>query len=207
MLPKTLAADWAALFASDHNSVAVFDHSVLFPLQRKTELYMMLAAVGEPRVVMEIGADKGGGLYHWCALPSVERVIACEIRGTPYRDAFEAAFPHIDFLWLPVPSREESTIVAVEAWLGDDTIDVLFLDGEKAHFYEDLVAYLSYVAGYVLFHDIRDEATGQAWRRAVGDKAEIVCTVDWFTAPQTEHGAWLREWKGQSCGVGVLRTT
>ena len=43
-----------------------------------------------PTTIYEIGADKGGGLYHWCmSCPTVKHVIACEIRGLPYKELFE----------------------------------------------------------------------------------------------------------------------
>jgi hypothetical protein len=211
-LPPTIVQDWRNLLSGEHSSDAVFDHPVLFPLQRRSELRRMLAAAGSPRVVMEIGADKGGGLYHWCTMPSVRAVIACEIRGTPYSAEFEAAFPHIAFLWLPETSRD-ATPQKVRDWLGTIRIDVLFIDGDKCAFYDDWETYRSMVTGTVFFHDIQDESTGNDWRRVkkeVGyDKcSEILDTSDWQRTPNppvTAHDGWLQYWKGASCGVGVLK--
>ena len=72
----------------------VFKTDTFFPLQRKKELVKMLnvARGYNPKVIYEIGTCDGGGLYHWCkSVVGVERVIASEIRGTPYQHEFEKA--------------------------------------------------------------------------------------------------------------------
>jgi hypothetical protein len=212
-LPPTLVSDWAGLLAGPHSSDAVFDHPVLFPLQRKSELRRMLQAAGSPTVVMEIGADKGGGLYHWCTIPSVKAVVACEIRGTPYSAVFEAAFPHIDFLWLPYSSLIPETVERVESWLGGRKINTLFIDGDKSYFDKDYGLYSPFVDGTVFFHDIQDESTGAAWQRVkrtvdASRCSEILDVSDWQSTshpPRTCHEGWLQYWKGASCGVGVIK--
>jgi hypothetical protein len=55
----------------------VIDSPLMFPLQRPAEMELMFSAARtvNPKVVMEIGADKSGGLYHWCrSVGSVEVV-------------------------------------------------------------------------------------------------------------------------------------
>jgi hypothetical protein len=166
----------------------IFDSGLLFPLQRRVEMERMMeiATLIQPRTYMEIGADKGGGLWAWCQyMPSLRRVIACEIRGVPYRDYFETAFPHIKFLWLPQSSFAEPTVMQVWRWLtsarlprGDkgnkgDGIDVLFIDGDKSYFKEDFDAYnnvfynnqkcLMNRPGIVFMHDIQDEVPYNAY--------------------------------------------
>lgn len=198
----------------------VFDLDLFAPLQRKNELRGMLrlAAAQSPQVVMEIGADKGGGLYHWCrCLPTVELVIGAEIRGTPYHQAFERAFPHLKFGWISASSYAPESVARVETILAGRPIDVLFIDGDKANFLADFQAYLPYLAPQplVFLHDIRDPAPGQAFRQlqSIYQTAEIVDTTEsaWAVArqragipPRNNYEAWLRHWKGASCGVGVV---
>jgi predicted O-methyltransferase YrrM len=205
----------------------VFDTQHFFPLQRKEELKKMIqtARKVEPKVIMEIGADKGGGLYHWCkCFPSVERIIGCEIRGTPYSSLFERSFPNVNFLWLPVSSYDNKTLNAVHRWLGEERpdrlkIDVLFCDGEKSYFKKDIDAYLPFMSpkGVMFLHDITDwDGPPQAFEYAqslgfrtetIIDKSDTMQSLGRAIQGQaatTPYESWLRHWAGTSCGVGVV---
>jgi predicted O-methyltransferase YrrM len=199
----------------------VFNSPLFFPLQRVRELEKMIciARSAKPRIVMEIGADKGGGLYHWCkCLPSVERVIACEIRGTPYCDLFERYFPEIDFLWLPQGSMDWRSVEAVRKWLGKDTIDILFIDGDKGTFLTDFNHYVGEMkpGGVVFMHDVQDsppkldfETVALQWRtERIIDTSEVQDANERAKLnggrPVTAHDGWLMHWNGRSAGVGVI---
>jgi hypothetical protein len=181
-----------------------------------------------PSTYMEIGADKGGGLWAWLwAFPSIERVIACEIRGTPYDRVFEEAFPHVQFLWLPESSLKGFVILDVQKSVQDRGIDVLFIDGDKADwgFRKDFDAYRPLVrkGGTVFLHDITDKfprGPGQVWDQLhrgevfdswIMDEIIDIGEVEPALAkqergePLTSHEGWLCHWKGRSCGVGVIR--
>lgn len=201
----------------------VFDTPMMFPLQRQKELEAMIRVARsiQPRTVMEIGSDKAGGLYHWCkCLPSVKNVIACEIRGTPYAEAFEMAFPNINFLWVPGSSYQQGNVNRVLSFLQEvkSKIDVLFIDGDKSHFDTDFYAYLGMMNpnGIALMHDITDEAPGAAYKRVcqtgfrhaeIIDKSDTVAALkreDAGEPAKSPHEGWLRHWRGQSCGVGII---
>lgn len=171
--------------------------------------------LGGPKVVMEIGADKGGGVYHWCqCLSLVNTVIASEIRGTPYSALFDRAFPQIKFEWLQ-DSRDPTSFRVVKAL--DKPIDVLFIDGDKSYFDKDFDAYLPLMnpKGVVFFHDVADEPMRGAFMRS-GDRrrTEIIRDVTESEAaverqvggfpPTCDHENWLRYWRGRSCQVGVV---
>ena len=144
--------------------------------------------VGGPVTVMEIGADKGAGVYHWAkCLPTVRNVIACEIRGLPYCKQFDKAFPDVRFLWWACCSRTGDrlqgisdpaqdtkrwlTSVAIDELEGHSIdfqpIDVLFIDGDKLAFGKDFDAYLPLMNpnGLVFFHDINEREPLAAYRR------------------------------------------
>lgn len=199
----------------------VYDNAgCMFPLQRKRETaYMMQTARRiTPQVVMEIGADKGGGFYHWCkSLLSVRRAIACEVRGTPYAEEFKHNFPNIDFLFLPKSSYAMSTVAEVAEWLGGDKIDCLFIDGDKSQFYLDYTLYSPFIrkGGLLFVHDIRDPGPREAWIKMKGQhvhrefidesEAHEACEREkQGVASISQHENWLRHWRGQSAGVGVL---
>jgi len=229
-LPTNLNEAWEQFFLSEdsrkpnHDSYDdIFDDGTLFPLQRKRELEKMVhaARLKDPKIVAEIGADKGGGLYHWCKSleSSVKKVIACEIRGTPYKKLFEKAFPEIDFLWLPQSSYSEATVNIVYDWLGEDKIDTLFIDGDKSLFATDFYTYRPMMRerGIVFMHDIQDQAPGGAYKKVLLDNNYDICTIidkseseesvirkNQGEEATSAHERWLRIWEGRSCGVGVI---
>lgn len=226
-LPPGLNAAWEAFFQNESTRPIgldfypdIFSDPTLFPLQRYNEMAWMMrqARSISPRVVYEIGTDKGDGLYHWCkCLPSVQRVIACEIRGTPYSAMFEAVFPHIDFLWIEDSSYSTETLDIVRQWLNNQVIDCLFIDGDKAHFDTDFFAHRPFLeAGSLVFmHDIRDPAPSAGYHRAranyhwedhidISESLEAVALGEAGIPIANPHEGWLRHWKGASAGVGVI---
>lgn len=197
----------------------VFDHGTLFPLQRKAEMWWMLQQANsiQPKVVFEIGADKGGGLYHWCkCIPTVERAIGCEFRGTPYSEEFKKGFSDIDFLFLPKSSYDPSTVSEVKSWLGEDLIDVLFIDGDKCKFDVDFDCYLPLMNpnGIVFMHDIQDKAPRDGYDKSCSksgfrhveyvDISDYEALRDSGDVPATAWDGWLSTWGGSSCGVGAI---
>ena len=225
--PEGMCEEWASVLKGlsppMESRVAIpeiFNSNLLFPLQRKVEMEMMLTLGNtiEPKTIYEIGSDKGGGLFHWCCLPSVTNVIACEIRGTPYKNLFEVFFPHIDFLWIEDSSYNVQVVEEVSRWLGAGEIDVLFIDGDKYNFALDFDSYLPYMRsdGIVFMHDIQDEAPRFAYDSVCArgyNHREMINTVEAMEAVDREiggisvpcpHEAWLRHWHGRSCGVGTV---
>lgn len=199
----------------------IFDSDLMFPLQRIGEMRWMLSKAWSicPETVLDIGSDKGGGLYHWCkGLTTLKTVIACEIRGLPYASAFEKAFPHIRFLWIEDSSYAPQTVKRVEAFLNDRPIDVAFLDGDKSYFDADFNCYHTLVrpGGLVFVHDIQDEAPRDGYNKILAhgygheefiDKTDTAWTLDRERRnipPSTAHEKWLRHWRGRSCGVGLI---
>jgi hypothetical protein len=229
--PAGLVEDWSKLFLSEDSRqpvedtyAAVFEGGLTFPLQRKIELaYMMqIARSYSPQVVCEIGADRAGGLYHWCkSLPTVKKVIACEIRGTPYKYEFEKAFPHIQFLWIEESSFGDGVLDRVATFAND--IDCLFIDGDKCFFDLDFINFLQLMSDHsvAFMHDITDCNPGDAFKRVRKDFAyklsgsyEVIDKLEGYEARakslrgekmNNAHEAWLAHWGGSSCGVGVLQ--
>lgn len=198
----------------------LFTTGLFFPLQRQAELAAMIreARAIEPRSIVIIGADKGADVYSFVkSIPTVERAIACEIRGTPYAAAFERAFPLVSFRWCPWGSRDVRTRETVARWA---PIDVLFIDGDKATMYEDFLVYEPGMrrGGIIFVHDVTDPAPGAAFRKMqehpkvkssrvihdVGDVDAALVRERAGIPPSGSHEGWLRHWKGASCGVGVL---
>lgn len=222
--PEHYAEDLARFMENDPNRPVGLDlyedvfNSALFPLQRKRELVKMiqLARTLNPRVVGEIGSDKGGSFYHWCkCFPTVQRAYACEYRGVPFQAAFEQAFPQIDFGFVYGSSFNDDNVSAVKDWLSGDKFDCLFLDGEKCFFDKDFYAYEPLVrsGGIIFLHDIHGfdinpRHTLDALKDSGYDVSEIIDVSEYFDDDRTCDSAWhqwLRYWKTTSCGVGVVR--
>lgn len=192
-----------------------YDHvyaSLYAPFQRRRELERMMrrAREIEPETVMEIGSCKGGGVYHWCkCLPSVKRVIACDIQEPFYREKFEEIFPDIEFLWVHGSSGHDLAPTEIRRWLYGVPLDVLFLDGEKTFIDRDWALYHEMVrpGGIVFLHDINDRTPRKHYEHiAKSCRHEEIIDVSEIDEepPKTVYGQWLGHWRGQSCGVGVL---
>jgi len=204
------------------------DRGVRLVVPNSAGQYRVSTVESAPVTVMEIGADKGGSLYHWImCLPTVKFVIACEVRGTPYRHLFEAAFPDAEFLWLEGSSYAPETVERVANWLAmrdlsiteKRRIDCLFIDGDKGAFDKDFAAYAGMVqhGGRVFLHDVQDDGGPRETfvkLQAQGYATDVILNkTDSYIAHEREvrgiacadaYEGWLRYWRGQSCGVGVI---
>jgi hypothetical protein len=101
-------------------------------------------------------------------------------------------------------------------WLKGDTIDALFIDGNKLNFATDFGCYFGMMTrpGVVFMHDIQDEDPALAYWRVLRDfglrHEEIIDTSEVALAKatppseRTPHENWLVDWDGRSCGVGCL---
>lgn len=226
-IPIWVLDEWRAYFAQDGERPRGLDvyldvfTGIKFPLQRCGETAKMMQAAREisPRTVMEIGSDKGGGFYHWIkSQPTVTRAIAIEFRGVPWLDIFQKGFPGVQILGLGASSYDPETVANVREWLGNDTIDCLFIDGDKTAFLDDFEAYLPLMSsgGIVFLHDFRDQGPKQAVDELrnryhveeILDTDEVVLALEREARglmPSTPHEAWLRYWRGRSCGVAMIR--
>ncbi|HUX00220.1 MAG TPA: hypothetical protein VMY35_04505 [Phycisphaerae bacterium] len=213
--PDDLRDEWRAVLAGEKT----IWESGAFPLQRRREHEAMINMVCErkAKVFMEIGADKGGGLMGWMSL-APEILIANEIRGCPYADLLPRVGDLINFFFSETSSYAPETVEIVKkkalAWR---RIDVLFIDGNKCEFLRDFNAYRGLMSpgGIVFMHDIQDEAPGRAFAEVARkyttariidttESAEAVLREDRGLPADSHYEAWLRRWRGSSCGVGVI---
>lgn len=204
---------------------ALFNSSMFFPLQRRRELEAMMRRCRriKPSTVAVIGSDKGSDLFHFIkCLPTVKRAIACEIRGTPYAEAFKKYFPHVSFLFLAMGSRNPLALSKVNSFLGGNKIDCLFIDGDKCTFKEDFKTYrpMMSMGGLVLMHDICCppdtascfDAFMEASKAHLTEKIIDMSEYDEDREAvkrgepaKTAYGNWVRYWSNHpTCGVGVI---
>ena len=199
----------------------IFQRAQTLALQRKDEIrgMMRVARTIRPKVVMEIGTDRGGSFYNWIKCQdTVERAIASELRGVPFAEPFREHFPNVDILAISGSSYAPEQVASVSSWLGNDTIDCLFIDGDKSGFDKDFDAYLPLLSdpAIVFMHDINgDGAFVRVFERLskkypsgrIIDTSECVpemVRVKCGTPPESDYHAWMRHWLKTSCGVGIL---
>lgn len=201
-----------------HTTYDLIYSSACFPFQRKRELSVMmeLAQRIKPKIVMEIGLGNGGGLFHWCkSQPTLEKVIGSEVREIPYKREFENHFTQYNFLWV---GASRNSFSKVKNWLGGQTIDCLFIDGDKKNLDKDFNLYLPLVSpkGIVFCHDVFGttinpfrKITENSNRQYVkfADTSESLEAIqrEMLKIPsQSAYENWLRKWRGRSGGFGVI---
>lgn len=224
--PPTLLSDWEKFFAEDDQPTGldlypeVFVHDVLFPLQRtrETERMLAIARMYEPKCVVEIGADKGGCVYHWLkGLPTLDRLGLCDEREVPYLELFRSQFPGVKIAG-GLDSRSEATINKFKLLA---PIDVLFIDGEKSNMYRDFEIYLPMMAkrSVVFIHDVNDSYGALALKklRATSFAESLEVVIDTSESKEavereargvpatTSYEKWLRYWRGRSAGFVAIR--
>jgi hypothetical protein len=217
---------WRDYLANDRNLPGgyvygdIFDHPWIFPLQRRGEMAAMmeLAEQIQPRVVCEIGSDKGGGFYHWVQRRTVHKAIALEIRGVPFAEPMRQHFPHIQFCCEAASSYAPETVEKVKRFLDDEPVDCLFLDGDKGAFDKDWAAYAPLVrkGGLVFIHDVQDEIAPRKFFHSLKDRYRLTTLRDCREGAEamkrkaagiqstSAHDGWLYHWGVTSCGVGVI---
>jgi len=229
-LPTNLVQEWTKFLADDESLFGldvydkVFDHGLLFPLQRRKETAKMirLARTIQPKIVVEIGADKGGSVYHWIkGLPSVKEAWAIEIRGVPYVPLFQENFLGLHVHGIAESSYDPLVFKEFKGQVGGP-IDCLMLDGDKGAFLDDFDLYkpLMRKGGIIFMHDIYpcgpNDPTVAAWKevKKMGFKTQEI--IDFSEVdeelerekrgekPKNSHAGWVRHWKKSSCGVGVV---
>lgn len=197
----------------------IFEHPQFFPLQRRAELAWMMrqARAIEPRTVVEIGSDKGGGFYHWnrSLSATVERSLGIEIRGVPWLHGFQRLFDH-QVYGLAECSR---SAIVLELARAIAPIDCLFIDGEKARARDDFETWLPFMrkGGLVFFHDTRDDIEPARVFKSLRGRFATTEFVDGREgtdaqvrkgggeSPRSEHDAWAMHWGPTSCGVGMVQ--
>lgn len=174
---------------------AVVEHGAI---QKEAELASFLALLADqpPQVVVEIGSDAGGTLWAWQQL-GARRVIGVDQPRGPYSSGHLLNEHGAEVIY--GDSHDPATLKALTERLGDDVVDMLFIDGD--HTYQgvrsDFEMYSPLVrpSGIIGFHDIchhphhPDVGVDMLWRQ-LGNGA-------WKDEIITDPPTWG--------GIGVLR--
>jgi predicted O-methyltransferase YrrM len=180
-------------------------------LQVREEMVQFLGIVEElrPRRVLEIGTCRGGTLFSLCFLSQPDaKIVSIDLPKGPFGGGYE---------WFRVPifrmfatgnqklhlirsdSHSPETFDRVSAILGEEQLDLLFIDGDHTYrgVKRDFEMYAPLVGrgGVVAFHDIVEHA------------AEGGCEVSGFwneVRHRGETSEFVNDWHQQWGGIGVL---
>jgi predicted O-methyltransferase YrrM len=187
----------------------------ILPAQVRSEIaaFLELMAARAPKVVLEIGTANGGSLFLFTRIAAPEaHILSLDLPGGQFGGGYPAwksglyrsfARAGQEIILLRGDSHEEAVAERVCERLGNERIDLLFIDGD--HRYEgvrrDFQMYVPMVrlGGIVAFHDIvpgSEEAVGgvpRFWRELKPTIAGAEIVADW------DQG-------GYGIGYAVLRT-
>lgn len=135
------------------------------------ELYNIVRGVN-PKYVCEIGTDKGGTFYLLCKASADDGVVvSVDLPSRPhYSPERRRLYSHFrktskqTLHFIASDSHRHETLDALKAYIGDNQLDFLFIDGD--HTYEgvrqDYEMYSPLVRpdGLIVFHDIRTVREG-----------------------------------------------
>ena len=158
--PRTIedTVDWAMNFGR-------YGHLTVLTMQVRDEITALARAVAalEPRIILEIGTAKGGTLLIWSRL-AARKVVSCDLVHHPARRRLLEALPppgsRCEVRLLTGDSHDPAFRRGVQAELGGDLADFLFIDGDHTErgVAADFRDYGGFVrpGGLVAFHDIAE---------------------------------------------------
>jgi len=184
-----------------NNFIGIGLYNKIKPVQIESEISDLFNIVKNlnPKVICEIGTDRGGTLYLWSkAIQPDGLIISIDLPRT-YRNSLNRFFCSSFFEtqrihFLRENSQSAECQMSVQKILNGRKIDFLFIDAD--HSYEgvkkDFKLYSDFVrkSGLVAFHDILDE-----------------CGVDKFWSevrPYYKHMEIVEDYKQRCAGIGVL---
>jgi predicted O-methyltransferase YrrM len=178
------------------------------PVQRPAEITRLLKLIVEegPQRIVEIGTAAGGTLFLLATFaPDDARIMSIDLpegyaaRKVPLYRKFAREGQRVDLL--RADSHAATTVDAVREWLGEESLDLLFIDGD--HRYDgvamDTQLYTPMVraGGLVVFHDIvpgAPESVGGVpdfWRQVRARSDDVTEIVE--------------SWQRGGFGLGVIR--
>jgi len=202
--------------AGAHDLVDLFLKNRAFRVnQKRAEILSLLELLRQapPRLVCEIGADRGGTLGLFAAVSAADaRLLSMDLRYPPAR---RRALPCLarggqHITCLAADSHRPQTLEVVRRWLGGRSLDFLFIDGDHslAGVASDFAMYGPLVrpGGLIALHDIVADHRSRFGTATASDTGGVPI----FWRELTTRGDFATQELIEDCGqdgygLGVLR--
>ena len=161
-----------------------------------------------PRVVCEIGTYSGGHFYMLSRLlPTVTTLIGIDLHVRNKALLRRLAPDNMDIHLIDGDSRSAAVRDAVKRAIGDQPIDVLFIDGD--HTYDgvrnDYMNYRGLVrdGGVIAFHDIVEDHSTRFGRTTIAWTGDV--PVFWSRLkPHAQTFEFVADQEQDGCGIGAV---
>ena len=135
-------------------------------LQKRSEILSLATLVNKlaPKLILEIGTERGGTLFIWSAIAST-KVVSCDLQYMQTQQRLFKRFPPLkskcEVKLLSGDSHSDSFEKVVREELDGELVDFLFIDGDHSEsgVRLDFEKYKKFVrkGGLVAFHDIVED--------------------------------------------------
>lgn len=193
---------------------AAFGFECFVPNQIRSEVTQLLHVVARarPRRVLEIGSQGGGNLFllSKAAAPDA-KILSIDLNFSPVQMAAypSLAGPAQRLTCFKGDSSDPEMLRRVQAWLGGDRLDFLFVDGDHslAGVTADYRIYAPLVApgGLIAFHDIVPDHTTRHGRKTIAYAGDVPIFWTQLKARLPEYQEFVADPEQDGAGIGLTK--
>jgi predicted O-methyltransferase YrrM len=162
--------------------------------------------------VLEIGSQGGGNLFLLSKVAAPDaRILSIDLNFSPVQMASypSLASPTQRLTCFKGDSSSAEMLRRVQAWLGSDRLDFLFIDGDHslAGVTADYRAYAPLVApgGLIAFHDIVPDHTTRHGRKTIACAGDVPIFWEQLKARHPGHQEFVADPEQDGAGIGLAR--
>jgi cephalosporin hydroxylase len=182
------------------------------PNQIRSEVTQMLHVVARarPRRVLEIGSQGGGNLFLLSKVADPHaKILSIDLNFSPVQMAAypSLAAPTQRLTCFKGDSSDPEMLRRVKAWLGNDRLDFLFVDGDHslAGVSADYRIYAPLVApgGLIAFHDIVPDYTTRHGRKTIACAGDVPVFWKQLKAQLPGYQEFVADPEQDGAGIGL----
>jgi cephalosporin hydroxylase len=189
-----------------------FTFGIFGPNQIRSEVTQLLHVVAprRPRRLLEIGSQGGGNLFLLSKVAALDaKILSIDLNFTPVQMAAypSLAAPTQRLTCFKGDSSSPEMLQRVNAWLGGDRLDFLFIDGDHslAGVSADYRIYAPLVApgGLIAFHDIVPDYTTRYGRKTIACAGDVPVFWQQLKAQLPEYQEFVADPEQDGAGIGL----
>lgn len=183
------------------------------PNQIRSEVTQMLQVVApvKPRRLLEIGSEGGGNLFLLSKIAAPDaKILSIDLNFSSMQMAAypSLAAPTQKLTCFKGDSSGPDMLRRVQAWLGEDRLDFLFIDGDHslAGVTADYRTYAPLVApgGLIAFHDIVPDYTTRHGRKTIACAGDVPVFWKQLRAKHPEYQEFVANPDQDGAGIGLV---